>query len=182
MNILAPAVIILSATLAPVNMVGTCTVTVENSAETDRTAYAEPDAPFETELVAKAEKDYSQVEPESDLWLIAKVICGEAQNCDRTEMEYVASVILNRVADPRFPDTVSGVVYQDNPVQYQCTRDGNWYKTPTQANWEEAEYVLNMFNTCGYTCLPGNVLYQSKCPLGSGTYTVTAWGHYYSYG
>jgi len=133
----------------------------------------------QTEAEAGETKDYSMVEPESDLWLLAHVVCGEAQYCDRTEMEYVASVVLNRVMDDRFPDTIAEVVYQ--PGQYGCVRDQNWYKTPTQANWEEAEYVLNTYNTYGYTVLPDDVVFQAQFPQGEGTYLLTDWGHYYCY-
>ena len=163
----------------------------EAQTETQTEAQTEVQTEVQTEAQAETEapqlmfyskigpKDYSWVEPESDLWLIAKVICGEAQYCDRIEMEYVASVILNRVADPRFPNTIREVVYQ--PGQYSCTCDGNWGKEPTQANWEEAEYILNMFNEYGYTVLPADVVWQSKSPQGNGTYIVTSWGHYYCY-
>ena len=191
--IVTPIMMATSLILAPTCLVEECTVertvyaqavvgvevsaSVETEMETDTETETETEA--ETETEEPEIKDYSMVEPESDLWLLAKVVCGEAQYCDRTEMEYVASVILNRVADPRFPNTITEVVYQ--PGQYGCIYDGNWYKTPTQANWEEAEYVLDMFNTYGYTVLPSDVVWQAQFPQGSGTYLVSSWGHYYCY-
>ena len=188
---IVPIMLTASIILAPTSLAETFTV------ETDRSVYAKPESSIETEVIVQTEsetelvaetevetepeteKDYSMVEPESDLWLLAKVICGEAQNCDRTEMEYVASVVLNRVADPRFPNTIMEVVYQ--PGQYGCISDGNWGKTPTQANWEEADYILTMFNEEGYTALPASVVWQAQFPQGNGTYVVTSWGHYYCY-
>ena len=171
----------ISTILAPAGMMD---LMIDSDAQTGNEVIIETETETETKFQTETEseelqKDYSWVEPESDLWLIAKVVCGEAQNCDRTEMEYVASVILNRVADPRFPNSVREVVYA--PGQYSCVNDGNWQKVPTQANWEEAEYVLNMFNEHGYTVLPANVVFQSQSRQGSGVYLYTEWGHYYCY-
>lgn len=136
----------------------------------------------ETETEKITEKDYSQVQPESDLWLLAHVVSGEAHACDRTEMEYVASVVMNRVKSDRFPNTVSEVVYQTDPIQYACVYDGsgNFQQEPTIDNWEEAEYILNMYNEEGYTVLPDDVVWQSQEPQGVGTYTKTDY-HYYCY-
>lgn len=189
--IATPIMMATSLILAPTSLMETFTVEkpvyVQPAVETEAEIYVQAETETESMVLEETEpeteepgvQDYSMVEPESDLWLLAKVICGEAQYCDRTEMEYVASVVLNRVADPRFPNTVTEVVYQ--PGQYGCLSDGNWYKTPTQDNWEEAEYVLDMFNEHGYTVLPSDVVWQAQFPQGQGTYLVSSWGHYYCY-
>ena len=65
-----------------------------------------------------------------DLEILAHVICGEAQNCDDQEQLYVGSVVLNRVNHSAYPGTIRGVVFQKG--QYACTRDGNYYRTPTE--------------------------------------------------
>lgn len=177
--ILAPQELIQS-TQVPQIVEGVAVETHVEIEKTVRTQSPEPDTEPETENTT--EKDYSQVEPESDLWLLAHVISGEAHNCDRTEMEYVASVVMNRVKSSRFPDTVSGVVYQSNPIQYACVYDGsgNFQQEPSQDNWEEAEYILNMYNEEGYTVLPDDVVWQSQEPQGTGTYVQTQY-HYYCY-
>ena len=51
---------------------------------------------------------------ESDLDLIARVITHESGNQSLQGKMAVGNVILNRVADGRFPDTISGVIYQKN--------------------------------------------------------------------
>ena len=119
--------------------------------------------------------DFSTVEEYSDLWLTAHLIAGEAQCCDNTEQRYVASVAWNRVKDDRFPDTLMGVIYQDNPIQYACTVDGNFYREPTQENWENAQYIID-----NGSVLPDEVVWQSDCVQGNGEYTRTSW-HVYSY-
>ena len=65
---------------------------------------------------------------EEDLYVLAHVICGEAQNCPDDEQRYIGSVVLNRRNSGRYPGTIKGVVFQ--PGQYSCTRDGNYYRTP----------------------------------------------------
>lgn len=46
----------------------------------------------------------------ADVALIARTVWGEARGCEDYEREAVAWCILNRVTDPRFPDSVEGVV------------------------------------------------------------------------
>lgn len=72
--------------------------------------------------------------------MLAHVICGEAQNCPDDEQRYIGSVVLNRRNSGRYPGTIKGVVFQ--PGQYSCTRDGNYYRTPTEANWANARWLL----------------------------------------
>jgi len=119
--------------------------------------------------------DWSWVEPESDLWLYAHLAAGEAQFCPDDEQRDVISVADNRVRSDKFPDTPAEVIFQDNPLQYACTVDGNFYREPTQENWENALYVIENGST-----LPDNVLWQSDCEQGDGVYKVTEW-HVYSY-
>lgn len=117
--------------------------------------------------------DYSAVEPGTDLYLLAHVICGEAQNCPREEQEYVGSVVLNRVKSDRFPDTLSEVIYQTDPIQYACVWDGNFDREPTQTNWEVADELLRTGSV-----LPDDVVWQSAEPQGDYTYLQTKY-HYY---
>lgn len=114
-------------------------------------------------------KSYTQ----EDLYVLAHVICGEAQCYSDEEQLYVGSVVLNRVASSRYPNTIRGVVFQKG--QYACTWDGNYNRTPTARNWANAEYLL----THG-SVLPGNVVYQSGRKQGRGVYVKTS-RHYYCY-
>ncbi len=52
---------------------------------------------------------------------MAHVIAGEAQFCDDAEQKYVGSVVLNRVAHSKYPNTIRGVVFEKKTV-FQCGR------------------------------------------------------------
>ena len=57
---------------------------------------------------------------EHDVYLLAHLIAGEAQPCDDMEQRYVASVVLNRVTDSRFPNSLEGVIFRkDNTPVFQ---------------------------------------------------------------
>lgn len=63
-------------------------------------------------------------EPDAeDVAYISRTIYGEARGCDEEQRQAVAWCILARVEDPRFPDTVEGVVTQ--PYQFQGFSAGN---------------------------------------------------------
>ena len=110
---------------------------------------------------------------DDDLEVLAHVICGEAQCYDDIEQLYVGSVVLNRVSDSRYPDSIRGVVFQRG--QYACTWDGNYYRTPTARNWENARQLLEHGSI-----LPVYVVYQSGARQGKGVYVHTK-RHYYCY-
>lgn len=110
---------------------------------------------------------------EKDLDILAHVICGEAQGYSDVEQRYVGSVVLNRVKDHRFPDSIESVVFQKG--QYACTRDGNYYREPTEQNWANAKWLLE-----NGSVLPDNVVWQSGRKQGKGVYLKTK-RHYYCY-
>lgn len=110
---------------------------------------------------------------EEDLYVMAHVLAGECQSCPDQEQLYVGSVVLNRKNHPSFPNTVKGVVFQKG--QYSCTRDGNYYREPTERNWANARTLLE-----NGSVLPANVIWQSGGRQGKGVYVKTRW-HYYCY-
>lgn len=110
---------------------------------------------------------------EEDLYVMAHVLAGECQSCPDQEQLYVGSVVLNRKNHPSFPNTIKGVVFQKG--QYSCTRDGNYYREPTQRNWANARTLLE-----NGSVLPANVIWQSGGRQGKGVYLKTRW-HYYCY-
>ena len=102
---------------------------------------------------------------EEDLYLLSHLICGEVEGCDRQMKTYVGSVVLNRVADSRFPGTLREVIYQNNPLQYLCTVDGNFEKTPGEETIDVAKFLLTNGSQ-----LPPNVIFQAEFKQGTGTY------------
>lgn len=110
---------------------------------------------------------------DDDLYVLAHVICGEAQCYSDEEQLYVGSVVLNRVSRPDYPNTIRDVVYQKG--QYACIHDGNYDRAPTERNWANARYLLEHGSV-----LPENVVYQSGGKQGKGVYVKTS-RHYYCY-
>ena len=96
-----------------------------------------------------------QTYSQEDLDILAHVICGEAQGYPDEEQWYVGAVVLNRVNCSRYPNSIKEVVFQKG--QYACTRDGNYYRQPTEANYRNAKWLLE-----NGSLLPGNIIYQSK--------------------
>jgi len=72
---------------------------------------------------------------------LAQVMYWEARGEGRQGMVAVASVVLNRVEDKRFPDSVCGVVYQGGespPCQFSWWCDGKSDRPTNQKKWAEA--------------------------------------------
>ncbi len=118
-------------------------------------------------------EETSSTYTERDLYILAHAICGEGQSCPDDEQLYIGSVILNRINHGAYPNTIEGVVFQRG--QYACTRDGNYYREPTEANWRNAKWLLE-----NGSILPSNVVYQAGFRQGSGIYMQTRY-HKYCY-
>lgn len=124
---------------------------------------------IETQYLCDEIQSYS----EEDLYVMAHLLAGEAQSQPDSEQRYVGSVALNRVAHPEFPNTLKGVVFQSG--QYACTKDGNYYREPTERNWANAKWLLE-----NGSVFPDNIIWQSGGRQGKGVYLKTQW-HYYCY-
>lgn len=98
---------------------------------------------------------------DEDLYWLSRVVFAEA-GCDWFPdwvQRDVASVVLNRVADSRYPDTIKDVIF--DPGQYSCVNSGSIYREPTQKVIDNCRYVLENGST-----LPSSVIGQSGYPLG----------------
>ena len=99
---------------------------------------------------------------DEDLYVLSHIISAEAGNCGEDMLIAVGSVVLNRVADERFPDTIKEVVFQTEPtLQYSPIRDGSYEKEPTDDALEVAEFLLENGSQ-----LPADVIYQSNEIIG----------------
>ncbi|HZK26729.1 MAG TPA: LysM peptidoglycan-binding domain-containing protein [Thermoclostridium sp.] len=58
---------------------------------------------------------------QSDVDLLARLITAEADNQPYTAKVGVGAVVVNRVKDSRFPNTISGVIYEKSNKYYQFT-------------------------------------------------------------
>ena len=63
-----------------------------------------------------AEPEYEMYFSEDDVIAVAKMLWGEARGCTRDNQAMAVWCVCNRVDDPRFPDTILGVVAQ--PQQF----------------------------------------------------------------
>lgn len=111
-------------------------------------------------VVEEPEEEAATYSDEDLLWL-SRVVFAEA-GCDWFPdwvQRDVASVVLNRVADPRYPDTIKDVIF--DPGQYSCAASGSIYNNPTQKVIDNCRYVLENGST-----LPGSVIGQSAYALG----------------
>lgn len=77
----------------------------------------------------------------NDHLILAKMISGEARGEPYIGQVAVGGVILNRVRDERFPNTVYGVCFQ--PGAFDAVRDGQYYAHPTQDAIRAARDALN---------------------------------------
>lgn len=75
-----------------------------------------------------------------DLQLLAQIACGEARQETYEGKVGVAAVVLNRAHDPRFPDSVAGVVYQTHA--FPSVRSGTFYRDTTPECYRAARAAL----------------------------------------
>lgn len=89
-----------------------------------------PECNFTNELNESIpELKYSNVS-EEEKYLIAKIVMCEAGNQDERTKEMIAEVVLNRVENESFPDSIEEVIFQESHGTYQFTPvcNGFWEK------------------------------------------------------
>ncbi len=102
---------------------------------------------------------YSRIKvSNADRKLLAQLVKREAGGESFKGQKAVVEVVLNRVLDSRFPNTIRGVVFQKGQFS---TASKLSKTTPTQTNYDAVDYVLEH----GATVLHGNYVYFSagKC-------------------
>ena len=77
----------------------------------------------------------------SNLNLLARVVYGEARGEPYTGQVAVAAVVLNRVNNSNFPNTIAGVVYQSGA--FTAVSDGQINLTPNSTAIKAAQDALN---------------------------------------
>ncbi|WP_370452911.1 spore cortex-lytic enzyme [Sporosarcina sp. BI001-red] len=102
-------------------------------------------------------KTNTQVPPkysEDDVKLIANAVYGESRGEPYEGQVAVAAVILNRIENPDFPNTVGGVIFQ--PGAFTAVSDGQIWLTPNDRakeavidamnGWDPSENAIYYFN------------------------------------
>ncbi|MCD8086069.1 MAG: spore cortex-lytic enzyme [Clostridiales bacterium] len=77
----------------------------------------------------------------ADVALLAKVISAEARGEPYSGQVAVGAVILNRVNNPSFPNTIAGVVYE--PGAFTCMVDGQIDQPVADSAYQAARDALN---------------------------------------
>lgn len=83
----------------------------------------------------------------ADVELLAKVISAEARGESYEGQVAVGAVVLNRVKHPSFPDSISGVVYQNGA--FSCVYDSNWSQPVAESSRRAARDAINGWDPTG---------------------------------
>jgi len=78
---------------------------------------------------------------ESELTLLARLVNGEARGEPYIGQVAVAAVVLNRVRSASFPNTISGVIFQQGA--FDAVWDGQFDLEPTASAYRAARDALN---------------------------------------
>ena len=78
---------------------------------------------------------------DNDIYILAQAMDGECYDHEYQDMINVGMTICNRVDDPRFPDTISGVVKQPGQIHGYSP-----YNVPSDKCLEAASEVLDNWN------------------------------------
>lgn len=110
-----------------------------------------------------------------ELQLLACLVYAEAGNQDLQGKEYVADVVLNRVDNPQFPNSISEVIFQD--AQFSVIDNGmlnKAYYTVTQDCFDAVAHEISARQNSKilYFCSTGYNMY--------GTPEFRYQGHYFS--
>lgn len=82
-----------------------------------------------------------------DVNLLAHIIHGEARGEPYEGQVAVGAVVLNRVRNSSFPNTIAGVVYQ--PGAFDAVADGQINLPPNQTSFKAARDALNGWDPSG---------------------------------
>ena len=83
----------------------------------------------------------------SDYNLLARNISAEARGEPYMGQVAVGAVVLNRVEHPSFPDTLSGVVYQQGA--FSCLYDGQFNEPISESAYKAATDAINGLDPSG---------------------------------
>lgn len=112
-----------------------------------------------------------------DLYWLARVISAESRGEPLLGQIAVGNVVLNRVADRQFPNTVKGVVFDtENGVQFEPVSNGTIYDAPTESALLAAKLCLEGANVVG------DCMYFYAPALSAGTWIVNSRTYYTTIG
>ncbi|MGN0594105.1 MAG: spore cortex-lytic enzyme [Hominimerdicola sp.] len=84
---------------------------------------------------------------ESNVYLLARIISAEARGEPYVGQVAVGAVILNRIEHPSFPDTLSGVIYENGA--FTAIVDGQFDQPIADSAYKAARDALNGWDPTG---------------------------------
>lgn len=123
------------------------------------------------EKVASLNTEDAQAEqaayPEEDLYWLSRIISAESRGESLLGQIAVGNVVLNRVREGQFPNSIKGVVFdRKNGVQFEPIENGTVYLEPTNNSIIAAKLALEG------TDVVGDCLYFFAPALSKGTWIV----------
>ena len=100
-----------------------------------------PDGLAGPKTLAALGLSFSNTTGSSDIYLLARAVYGEARGEQYLGKVAVAAVILNRVKNANFPNTVAGVIYQ--PGAFDAVSDGQINLSPDEECIRAARDAFN---------------------------------------
>jgi N-acetylmuramoyl-L-alanine amidase len=92
----------------------------------------------------------SQGSNDKDLYLLARAVYGEGRGEPYKGQVAIASVILNRIDNPNFPNSIAGVIYQ--PGAFDVVSDGQINLAPDSTAVKAARDAINGWDPT-YGCI-----------------------------
>lgn len=78
---------------------------------------------------------------QDDIELMSKLVAAESIGEPYTGKVAVASVVLNRVSNPKFPNSIQGVIFQKNA--FSCVKDNQIMSTPNEDCYRAVYEAIN---------------------------------------
>lgn len=114
---------------------------------------------------------------EEDLYWLSRIISAESRGEPLVGQIAVGNVVLNRVADKQFPDTIKDVIFDTKyAVQFEPVANGTVYNEPAQSSVLVAKMTLEGAQVVGKS------LYFFAPALSEGTWIVNNRTYYTSIG
>ncbi len=82
-----------------------------------------------------------------DAALLARLISAESRGESYEGQVAVGAVVMNRIAHPSFPNTMSGVIYQKGA--FSCLDDGQFDQPVAQSAYQAARDAMNGYDPTG---------------------------------
>lgn len=115
-------------------------------------------------IYSQTKESYSR--KTGDTELLARVIRAEAEAEPYTGQVAVGAVILNRIQDPDFPNTLAGVIYE--PRAFESVSNGMVNRPPTESARKAANAALSGWDPSG-----GALFFFNPAKVGAKSYVWT---------